>query len=126
VKNLVETALKEDVELARDLRTLVLFIRVYCREKHPEAIKRLTRLPTHDVQEIAGQVIALCPQCTQLLAHAMTKRSNCPMSPKPACKHCPSHCYHPAYRAQIRQVMKFSGRHLLLSGRLDYLLHLLF
>ena len=122
----METALEEDVELGRDLRTLVLFIRVYCREKHREEVKRIVKLQTHDVQKIAGQLVVLCPCCTQLLAHALTKRSNCPMRPKPACKHCPCHCYRPNYRAQIRQVMKFSGRHLLLSGRLDYLLHLLF
>jgi len=48
------------------------------------------------------------------------------MHPKPACKHCPSHCYHPTYRAKIRQVMKFSGKKMLLGGRLDYLIHLLF
>jgi hypothetical protein len=48
------------------------------------------------------------------------------MHPKPACKHCPAHCYHPTYRARIREVMKFSGRKMLLGGRLDYLFHLLF
>ena len=89
-------------------------------------VKRIVKLRTHDVQKMAEQLVALCPGCTQLLAHALTKRSNCPMRPKPACKHCPCHCYRPHYRAQIRQVMKFSGRYLLLTGRLDYLLHLLF
>jgi hypothetical protein len=48
------------------------------------------------------------------------------MNPKPMCKHCPNHCYHPTYRAKIREVMQFSGRKLLLGGRVDYLLHLLF
>jgi hypothetical protein len=48
------------------------------------------------------------------------------MDPKPMCKHCPSHCYRPSYRARIREVMKFSGRKMVLSGRLDFLLHLLF
>jgi hypothetical protein len=122
----VEIALKSDAGLARDLKTLVLFIHVYCRHRHADEVKRLVKLQSHDVQEIAGKVVALCPQCTQLLAHALIKRSNCPMDPKPACKHCPCHCYRKDYRAQIREVMKFSGRHLLLSGRLDYLLHLLF
>lgn len=122
----MEIALEEDVGLARDLKTLVLFIRVYCREKHRDEVKRIVKLPDHDVQKLAGQLVTLCPGCSQLLAHALTKRANCPMRPKPACKHCPSHCYRSNYRAQIREVMKFSGRHLLLTGRLDYLLHLLF
>jgi len=41
------------------------------------------------------------------------------------CKHCPEHCYAPRYRAQIREVMRYSGPRLVLRGRLDYLWHLL-
>jgi len=75
---------------------------------------------------IAGGELPLCKDCQRLLMHAFTKRSTCPMNPKPACKHCPNHCYHPTYREQIRQVMKFSGRKLVMSGRLDLLVKLLF
>jgi hypothetical protein len=113
-------------ELYHDLKTLALFIDLYCRYKHPDLPRQQMQLRTHDVSLIAGKTIVLCPECTKLLAHAFVKRSHCPMYPKPMCKHCPSHCYHPTYRAQIREVMKFSGRKMLLSGRLDYLLHLLF
>ena len=66
-------------------------------------------MKTHDVQAIAGRAVNLCPECMKLLTHAFIKRTHCPMNPKPACKHCPSHCYHPTYRAQIREVMRFSG-----------------
>jgi hypothetical protein len=48
------------------------------------------------------------------------------MDPKPACKHCPQHCYAPRYRDEIREVMRYSGRKLVMSGRVDYLVHLLF
>jgi len=68
----------------------------------------------------------LCPECTRLLAHAWTKRSTCPLHPKPACKHCPTHCYHPTYRKQISRVMRESGKRLVLHGRLDYIFKLLF
>jgi hypothetical protein len=112
--------------ITRDLKTLALFIRVYCQQKHPEAEKGTVNLKTHDVEAIAGRAVRLCPQCTKLLAHAFVKRTRCPMNPKPACKHCPSHCYHSTYRAQIREVMKYSGRRLVLTGRLDYLFRLLF
>lgn len=115
-----------ETELFSDLRTLALFIHIYCRYKHMEQPKSIVEMKTHDVQLIAGRPIVLCPECTKLLAHAFIKRTHCPMHPKPACKHCPSHCYHPTYRAQIREVMKYSGKKLLLSGRLDYLFHLLF
>jgi hypothetical protein len=113
-------------ELQHDLKTLALFIQVYCRSKHKELERTQVNLRTHDLAAITGKTIVLCPECTKLLAHAFVKRSHCPHDPKPMCKHCPNHCYHPTYRAQIRQVMKFSGRKMLLSGRLDYLLHLLF
>jgi hypothetical protein len=116
----------QDAALLKDLRTLALFISIYCDRKHPDSTKEPAFLKTHDVQAIACRPIVLCDECRKLLAHAFVKRSHCPFDPKPACKHCPSHCYHPTYRAQIRQVMKFSGRHLVLSGRLDLLYHLLF
>ncbi len=110
----------------RDLKTLAMFIRIYCKHKHADAQKAPVALKTHDVQAITGRPVVLCRDCAKLLAHAFYKRSVCPMNPKPACKHCPNHCYHPAYRARIRQVMKYSGRRLVLTGRLDYLFHLLF
>ena len=114
------------IELMRDLKTLALFIDLYCRYKHADCPRQPVDLRTHNVSEIAGKSIVLCPECTKLLTHAFVKRSHCPMHPKPMCKHCPSHCYHPSYRAQIREVMKFSGRKMLFAGRLDYLFHLLF
>ena len=113
-------------ELTRDLKTLALFIHLYCQYKHADAERKAVDLRTHDVTAIAGKNVVLCPECTKLLAHAFVKRTHCPMDPKPMCKHCPNHCYHPTYRQQIREVMKFSGRKMVLGGRLDYLFHLLF
>lgn len=110
----------------RDLRTLARFIQVYCRHKHLGEPKRIVELKGFDLRAIAGTSLSLCRECEKLLAHAFVKRSRCPMEPKPACKHCPNHCYHPKYRAAIRDVMKYSGRQLLLTGRLDYLFHLLY
>jgi hypothetical protein len=112
--------------LERDLRTLALFIALYCRRKHAGALKTPFQLKTHDIQAIAGKPVSLCNACRKLLAHALVKRSHCPLQPKPACKHCPVHCYHPNYREQIQEVMKYSGRQMVLAGRLDFLFHLLF
>src|SRR4051812_1195061 len=116
----------EHDEVTKDLKTLAMFISLYCRYKHAEAEKTTVEMKTHDVAAIAGRTVCLCPECTKLLVHAFTKRSHCPMEPKPACKHCPNHCYHPTYRAKIREVMKFSGKKMVLGGRLDYVFHLLF
>ncbi len=115
-----------DKELRKDLETLARFINIYCTHRHASADKTETTLKTHDVEAIAGGPITLCSGCQKLLAHAFVKRTVCPMHPKPACKHCPSHCYHPKYRQQIQEVMQYSGRRLIFSGRLDYLYHLLF
>jgi len=114
-----------DRQLHKDLKTLVKFVRVYCRHRHPAEPKQPVTLKTHDVAALAGKPIELCAECRRLLAHALVKRSRCPLEPKPACKHCPEHCYQPTYRKQIREVMKYSGRRLVLSGRLDYLWHLI-
>jgi hypothetical protein len=115
-----------DPKLLRDLKTLATFIDVYCKHRHEHAEKGPVKLKTYDVEMIAGRPVVLCESCRKLFAHAFVKRSNCPMEPKPACKHCPSHCYHPTYREKIQEVMRFSGRKIMMGGRLDYLYHLLF
>ncbi|MFQ5805177.1 MAG: nitrous oxide-stimulated promoter family protein [Phycisphaerae bacterium] len=111
-------------KLLRDLKLLSNFICIYCRQRHPGVEKTRVRLKGYDLLEIHGKPVRLCRSCQKLLAHAFVKRTHCPLEPKPMCKKCPAHCYAPKYRAAIREVMKYSGRRLVLSGRLDYLLHL--
>ena len=116
----------DDPHLDRDLRTLVRFIDIYCSNKHAAATREQAEVKGFDLVAMGKGPVALCTECSKLLAHALVKRSHCPMEPKPACKHCSDHCYHPAYRAKIQEVMRFSGRRLVLSGRLDLLFRLLF
>ena len=115
-----------DPTIDRDLRTLALFIRVYCRHRHADAPKAAPVLKGFDMEALKTGPIELCAACAKLLGHAFVKRAHCPFNPKPACKHCQSHCYQPSYREEIRRVMKFSGRRLVLSGRLEMLFKLLF
>lgn len=110
----------------RDLKTLARFIGMYCDGRHRDVPRQSVELKTHDVVGVYGKPLVLCEACRKLLTHAFVKRSHCPMDPKPMCKKCPDHCYAPVYREQIREVMRYSGRKLLLSGRVDYLVHLLF
>ena len=122
----------ERAALHRDLKILATFIRLYCLHRHPDEVRHLVHLPARGPEEarqlraVLGGPLVLCPACARLVAHAFYKRSHCPLDPKPACKHCPAHCYHPDYRAQIREVMKFSGRYVVMHGRVDLLFHLLF
>lgn len=110
--------------LRHDLQILAKFICVYCHAKHTQC-HRIT-LKGFDLKELTGTDLELCPDCAKLLAHAFVKRSHCPRDPKPQCKHCPTHCYQKVYRERIREVMRFSGMRLLLTGRIDFLYHLFF
>ena len=92
----------------KDQLILEQFVHVYCEGKHG----------TSNAQ--------LCAGCADLLSYSLQRLERCPQDPKPACKHCEIHCYKPAYRDQIRDVMRYSGKRLLLRGRLDLLWHYLF
>lgn len=92
----------------KDRYILEQFIGIYCRGKH----------------KTGGD--GLCPECRDLLAYSLQRLERCRQDPKSACKHCPVHCYRPAYRERIREVMRYSGKRLLLQGRLDLLWHYLF
>ncbi len=113
-------------KLQRDLRVLARFVAIYCDDLHRQQNRSPAHIRGHDVTTLLGHEIELCDDCLRLLTHSLVKRSLCPLDPKPACKHCPSHCYHPDYRAQMRQVMRHSGKRLILSGRIDLLLKYFF
>lgn len=113
-------------KLDRDLRVLATFIRIYCDGHHADQPREPVPGPIWQLTGVRRPPERVCPACTKLLGHAAVKRRACSLDPKPMCKHCPQHCYGPTYREQVRQVMRYSGRQLVLSGRLDYLWHLLF
>lgn len=115
-----------DRKMNRELRTLSRFIQIYCDDLHAGELRQPVAMRTVNVEEVCRREVVLCPSCSKLLQHAFTKRMNCPMDPKPMCKKCPKHCYAPEYRQQIRAVMRHSGKKMLLRGRIDYLLHLIF
>ncbi len=109
----------------KDLHLLALFIDCWCNAQHDAALRQpiasdvaLAPLAPHDYR--------LCPECRDLLAYAIARRRACPLNPKPVCKDCPIHCYKAEQRAKIRNIMRFSGRHLILRGRLDLLWHYFF
>ena len=113
-----------DAELEKDLKTLGAFIESYCRRRHKHLARGPATLKTHEVEAIVGRELRLCAECRKLLAHSFVKRTRCPLSPKPACRHCPDHCYHPRYRAEIRRVMRSAGWRFALRNPLAYLHHM--
>src|ERR1700686_2900450 len=107
----------------KDLKVLMDFIRVYCESRHGG---RTDVTLSAELTETFGKGCSLCPSCRALLDYALLKRRNCPLDPKPSCKNCRIHCYSKEYRAMIREIMAFSGKRLIMRGRLDYLWHYLF
>jgi hypothetical protein len=106
-----------------DMKILVRFVAVFCREKH-EGEKRPSAIDVPGLENVAPGV-ELCPECARLLRYAIAMRRRCAQEPKPACKKCPTPCYRPEHRERVRAVMRFSSTYLLKRGRLDLLLHYL-
>ncbi len=91
--------------IEREKRTVRRMIDLYCRLKEGNARR--------------------CAACDTLLAYACTRLNRCPFGEnKPACQRCTVHCYKPAMRAKMREVMRFSGPRMLFHYPLDALRHL--
>jgi len=68
----------------------------------------------------------LCAECAALLEYVATRIARCPYGEdKPTCRRCPIHCYRPAERQRIKEIMAHAGPRLLLHGDLSALKHLL-
>ena len=109
----------------KDLKILAAFIHLYCLAHHAGGNDGLIPVP-EQLRSRFNKTAAICPDCAALLEHGIKKRALCPLEPKPACKKCRIHCYGPEYRQKIREIMAYSGRKMLLKGRLDYLWHYYF
>jgi hypothetical protein len=108
-----------------DLKILARFIALFCQAKHGREASGGIAVPDI-LQGASRRRLMLCAECAELLEHGMKKRALCPLNPKPACKNCHIHCYTPEYRQRIREIMAWSGRKMVLRGRLDYLWHYYF
>jgi len=108
----------------KDIRVLGNFISIFCRENHKTEDKSVFPIKDTRLRDILGnRDMELCPDCQKLLNHGIAKLLLCPYDPKPMCKKCETHCYAPGYREKIREVMRFSGLHLVKHGRVDLMLH---
>ncbi len=67
----------------------------------------------------------LCPSCQALLDYAYARLDRCPFGEnKTTCQKCPIHCYKPAMRDKMREVMRFSGPRMLLYHPIAAIWHL--
>lgn len=82
--------------LHREHQTLEKMIALYCRDHHKPAQ-------------------GLCSGCTALRDYAAARLERCRFgADKPKCSACPVHCYKPAMREAIRDVMRYSGPRMLI------------
>jgi hypothetical protein len=109
-------------EQINDLKILARFIVIFCHARHHRDAAAERTVPEL-LQPKKGPKQTLCPDCAELLEHGMKKRAACPLDPKPTCKSCHVHCYTPEQRLKVREIMAYSGRRMILRGRLDYLWH---
>jgi hypothetical protein len=82
--------------LTREARTIAAMIALYCRDRHGD--------------DAARDAHGLCSECAELMAYARLRLDGCRYgADKPTCAKCATHCYRPAMRERVREVMRYSG-----------------
>lgn len=104
-------------KIEREKHIVQVMIALYCRGKgHVSDNSRFN---------VDTSTPSLCPQCRELLSYAHARLNRCRYgNEKPSCTRCPVHCYKPAMREQICQVMRYSGPRMLLHDPIVALAHL--
>jgi hypothetical protein len=75
----------------RERKTIRAMIEIYCRGHH----------------SASGR---LCTECKDLLNYAEMRLEKCPFGEnKTNCADCSVHCYQPAMRERVKEVMRYSG-----------------
>lgn len=97
-------------------------IALWCRGHHGE----VPRVPDAPIVPLGRTEVVLCPECSELHAYALARIGRCPhMGTKTFCSACPTHCYKPAMRERIREVMRWSGPRMLLFRPIPAIRHAL-
>ena len=82
-----------------------VMIKMYCRGNHKAERK---------AEGVKGR--ELCSECRELADYAAFRLEKCPFKKnKGFCSYCKIHCYKPEYRAEMKEVMKYSGPRMLFS-----------
>lgn len=90
---------KRFLRRAREFKTIVAMLRLYCRVHHAAAL---------------GKDEFLCADCQQLSDYAEKRLRSCPFGDaKPTCAKCLVHCYSTERREQVRVVMRWAGPRML-------------
>lgn len=92
----------DEKSIEKEMKIMTRFVQVYCNAHHGTD-KR-----------------AVCDDCDELLKYTARRLEKCPYDPKPKCKDCETHCFKPAFRERIKNIMRYSGMYFVKRGRLDW------
>ena len=91
--------------IEREKETVAMMIRLYCRKR-----LGIEEMPAED---------------QELMEYAFRRLDGCKYGEKKlACKHCPTHCYKPAMREKIREVMRWAGPRMMLYSPIAAIRHI--
>lgn len=89
----------------KEKRLIPIMIKKYCQGNHK--IARAEQCIKHD---------GICAECHELTEYALMRLDKCPFKKnKQFCSLCKIHCYSQEMRERIKNVMKYSGKRMLLS-----------
>ncbi|WP_106507483.1 nitrous oxide-stimulated promoter family protein [Brachybacterium timonense] len=107
----------DDPAARQDIRTLALFVRIYCDGHHGGRERTVHRSDAETAGAYPeGCSPVLCAECSEHLAYGEARRVFCTLDPKPFCAHCSIHCFKDSERAWNRRMMRYSGPRSLLHG----------
>lgn len=96
-------------EREKEIRVVYGMIALYCHKNHHK---------NHNDD--------LCGDCEKLYEYAKIRTENCPfMRTKTFCNQCAVHCYAPAMRVRIKEVMRYSGPRMMLYHPLLCMWHVI-
>ncbi len=76
-------------------KTIKIMVELFCRERHGR-------------ERHGGDF--LCDECRELLEYARARVRQCPLKEqRTTCGKCEIHCYKPAMRQRIQEVMRYAG-----------------
>jgi hypothetical protein len=91
IRKMVNEGVIDSARLKRELKTVEAMLRIFCFNRH-------------------GGTRDLCRECAELLEFVRLRIDRCPFAEgKPTCANCRVHCFKPAMRERIKDVMRFSG-----------------
>ena len=100
----------------REKRTISNMVAIYCAGHHDRALRTETGY--------AGE--AMCPDCKAIDDYCVLRTDRCrSMAVKTNCEECGNHCYAPAERERIREIMRYSGPRMMLHHPLAAIRHLM-